>query len=83
MKSSDHPNVALLDSAVEALFKIYLLRGECSRAARLLVEQSPGDARSLEDCARLDDTLARAFRLLQSTLSQIQRSRTDSGRPAR
>ncbi len=81
MNLPDHPNVALLDSAVEALFKIYLLRGECSRTAKCLVQKSPGDAQSLEDCARLDDSLARAFRLLQSTLSQIQKSRANPGKP--
>ncbi len=81
MNLPDHPNVALLDSAVEALFKIYLLRGDCSRTARRLVETRPGDDMSLEECARLDDSLARAFRLLQSTLTRIQKARANPGKP--
>ncbi len=81
MNLPDHPNVALLDSAVETLFNIYLLRGECSRTARRLVEKRPGDAHSLEECARLDDSLAKAFRLLQTTLSNIQKSRANPGKP--
>ncbi len=81
MNVPDHPNLALLDSAVEALFKIYLLRGECSRTATRLVQSNPHDAHALEECARLDDSLAKAFRLLQSTLRHIQKSRANPGKP--
>jgi hypothetical protein len=59
---------------VNLMFEIYRLRGDCSRTARQLSSGLAGAA-SLEDCARLDDTLAKVYRSLQYTLKDIRRSR--------
>lgn len=69
------PTTILLDDAVELLFEIYLLRGDCSAAAREYTKQGRLDERALEDCARLDDSLAKTYRTLQSTIRSIQASR--------
>jgi hypothetical protein len=60
-------------------------RAACSRAASKLLKQRVVDEGELEECARLDDALAQAHRLLKSTvrsimLSRLQR-RTRSRRP--
>ena len=59
-----------MDSAVNLMFEIYRIRGNCSRTARNLGSGVAGEA-ALEDCARLDDTLARVYRHLQHTLKDI------------
>ena len=75
MKSTpDQQTAILLDQAVDLMFEIYLMRGDCSLAARSLVTGGQTDA-ELEDCARLDDTLAKAYRLLQGTVRGIQKAR--------
>lgn len=72
---SPEPTAILLDSAVDLMFEIYLLRGDCSAAAKALTSRGRVDERALEDCARLDDTLAKTYRALQSTIRSIQASR--------
>ncbi len=64
----------LLDSASDLLFELYLMRGDCSRAADFLLHQKDIDAEAVELCARLDETLARNFRLLRSTLERLKQS---------
>jgi hypothetical protein len=68
----------LMDQGTDLLFEMYLLRGDCCQAAQALTRHSPLDHRALEDCARLDDSLAQTFRILQATLSRMQRAKTAS-----
>ncbi len=75
MKQPEPPTTVLLDNAVDLMFEIYLLRGDCSAAAKAMVTRGKADDAALEDCARLDDTLARAYRSLQHTVRSIQASR--------
>lgn len=75
MKQPHGPTTVLLDSAVDLMFEIYLLRGDCSAAAQALMHVTRPDEAALEDCARLDDTLAKAYRSLQQTVRTIQASR--------
>jgi len=75
MKSPDKPTAILLDNAVGLLFEIYLLRGDCSTAAKRLLARPRPDDVAVEDCARLDDTLVRAYRSIQRTVRAIQASR--------
>jgi hypothetical protein len=74
------PNAVLLDNAVNLMFEIYLLRGDCSAAARALAARGRNEE-AIEDCAKLDDTLAKTFRALQKTLRCIQRSRARRSHP--
>ena len=58
------------------------LRKECCEAAQVLTSQKRLDEEELDECARLDDALAEAHRVLKSaaagvTLSRLRRrSRT-------
>lgn len=61
-----------MDYAAELAFEIHLLRGECSEAASGILAQHPVDEAALEECARLEEALARAHRLLQHTLNSIK-----------
>ena len=56
-------------------FQMEALREACSRAARLLVRQTPLDEEELEECARLDDALAQAQRILKITVRGLVFSR--------
>ena len=72
MKPSQKPGALPLDYAAEIAFEIHLLRGECSQAACDLINQRTLDEHALEDCARLDDALARAYALVQTALARIK-----------
>lgn len=65
----------LLDRTVDLMFRIYVIRGECSAAARVILKRKNTDAAGVEECARLDDALAKVYRTLQGTVRAIQRSR--------
>lgn len=56
-------------------FEIELMREECCKAAQILTSRRLLDEPELEECARLDDALAEAHRLLQSTVARITISR--------
>ncbi len=75
MKQPEHPTTVLLDNAVDLMFEIYLLRGDCSAVGKTIMMRGKPDEAALEDCARLDDTLAKAYRSLQQTVRTIQASR--------
>ncbi len=75
MKLPEKPTSLLLESAVDLMFEIYLLRGDCSAAAKVLLRRGRSDNGAVEECARLDDTLAKAYRSLQHTVRAIQASR--------
>ena len=83
VKRPEKPTAHLLDHAVDVMFRIYLMRGDCSAAARALLSQPNIDEAALEDCARLDDALAEAYRDLQNAIRNIQRARARRGRTAR
>ena len=52
-----------------------LIRNGCCKAAQALVKKKPLNEVELEECARLDDALAQAQRLLKSTVRSIMLSR--------
>ncbi len=56
-------------------FQINLLREECCKAADKLVQEKTIDEHELEECARLDDALAEAQRVLKSAVARIAYSR--------
>ena len=77
------PTTILLDSAVDLMFEIYLLRGDCSAAATALTCRRHVDNRALEECALLDDALAQTYRSLQATVRKIQKLRAARGTRAK
>ena len=82
MKEPNQKATALLDNAVDLLFRIHMMRGECCVAAKTLVEKKPADYLALDECARLEETLATAYRSLQGTLRSIHRARRRRGKAA-
>jgi len=57
------------------VFELDSMRAECSRAAQEMLAQSDLDGNEFEECARLDDALAQAHRLLKAHLRSIMLSR--------
>jgi hypothetical protein len=56
-------------------FEIEALRTKCSKAAQVLIRRTPLDEAELEECARLDDALAEAHRMLTGHIRNIMLSR--------
>lgn len=56
-------------------YEIDNLRAACSKVAAALVNQKSVDEDELEECARLDDTLAHAQRFLKWSVRDIMISR--------
>lgn len=56
-------------------YEIDGMRAACCRAAQYLVSKQPLDEAELEECARLDEALAQAHRLLKGTVRRIMISR--------
>ena len=61
--------------AAQVAFQIEAMRAECCAAAQLITTGTPMDEAELEECARLDDALADAQRLLKSTVADVMISR--------
>jgi hypothetical protein len=52
-----------------------VMRGDCCKAAASLMNAKTLDEKELEDCARLDDALVEAQRILKKTVRRIMLSR--------
>lgn len=52
-------------------YEIDALRADCCKAAHALTRQEEFDDADLEECARLDEALAQANRLLKSTVRTV------------
>jgi hypothetical protein len=76
MKSPERSFGLPLDYAAELVMEIHLMRGECSEAARDLMENAPLDETALEECAVLDDALDRAYAILKAAISGIKLQRS-------
>lgn len=82
MKLPEQPVTLPLDYATELAVELHLMRGECSDAARELIQEAtegPVDEIGLEECAVLDEALARAHRHLQAALDTIRQLRAARG----
>jgi hypothetical protein len=56
-------------------FEIQAVRAACCKAAQAIINKEPLDEAELEECARLDDSLARAHRLLKATVRNVMITR--------
>jgi hypothetical protein len=56
-------------------FEIDEVRAECSKAASILLEKPELDEVEFDECARLDDALARAHGILKAVVRNILLSR--------
>jgi hypothetical protein len=56
-------------------YELDTLRAGCSKAAGLLLSKGGPDEDELEECAKLDDAIAHAQRILKSAVRDIMLSR--------
>jgi hypothetical protein len=69
-------NAALpIGKTAKMAYELDSLRTGCSRAAAALVKQSDFDEAELDECARLDDALALAQRILKAAVRNVMLSR--------
>lgn len=53
------------------------MRGACCKAANSLMKRTPLDAGELEECARLEEALAKAHRILKAAVRGVVLSRLE------
>ena len=70
-----------LEYAAQIVFELHSMRRECSEFASRLMSQRPLNERGLEECARLDDALARAHCVLQNAVDVIRVGQTKRREP--
>ena len=76
MKSPDNEALALpLDYAAELAVEMQLMRAECCDAASGLMEQPAPDEIGLQECAILEEALAKSQALLQCAIEKIKKHR--------
>lgn len=75
MRSSEPTATLPLAYAAEILFELCQLRHECSDAAEGLVSAEHLDEAALDECARLDEAVAQAHRILHAALKSIRPAR--------
>ena len=75
VRSNRHNAIVPIGRAARLAFDMDTVRGACSRAARLLLKKQPLNEIELEECARLDDAVARSQRLLKAAVRNIMLAR--------
>ncbi len=56
-------------------YELDAMRADCCKSAKALMRKAQLDEAELEECARLDDALARAQRLLKNAVREVMMSR--------
>jgi hypothetical protein len=64
-------------------YEIDAMRAACSKAAQALLAKDPPNEAELEECARLDEGLGQAHRLLKATVRNVMLSRLNRRSRAR
>jgi hypothetical protein len=75
VRSKKHRAVLPIGRTARIAYEIDAMRAACSKAAKVLVATKPLDEAELEECARLDEALDRAHRLLKATVRDVMISR--------
>ena len=75
MRSTKRHEALPIGRAARIAYEIDALRSACSKAAQNLFAKEPLDELELEECAQLDDGLAKAQRLLKATVREVMISR--------
>jgi hypothetical protein len=61
--------------AARIAFEIDTMRAACAQAAAVLLQAGSPDDAEVQECAELDEALARAHRLLKATVRKIMLAR--------
>jgi len=83
MKPSRRQTELPVRSAVRIAYQLDVTRAACSKVARRLLSREPVDEQELDECARLDEVIARVQKVLRATVRSIMLSRLKRGRYAR
>lgn len=83
LKSTKREPALPIGRTARIAFEIDAVRAGCSKAAQHLMRQTPLNEAELEECARLDDALAKVHRLLRATVRGIMVSRLNRKSRAR
>jgi hypothetical protein len=75
VRSSKRYSALPIGRTARIAYEIDAMRLACSKAAQALMKKDILDEAELEECARLDDALAQAHRLLKSTVRSVMISR--------
>jgi len=75
VKESKREVTLPIGHAARLAFEIDAVRAGCCQAAQVLLNKTPSDEMELEECARLDDALAQAQRILKASVRRIMLSR--------
>ncbi|HWH69684.1 MAG TPA: hypothetical protein VNT26_09885 [Candidatus Sulfotelmatobacter sp.] len=75
MRSTKRHAALPIGRTARLAYEIDAMRAACSKAAQVLMSKKPLDEAELEECAYLDDALAKAHLLLKSTVRTVMISR--------
>ena len=75
VRTSKHHAKLPIGQTARIAFEIDAIRAGCCAAATVLMNERPLKEAELEECARLDDALAKAQRLLKSAVRSLMFSR--------
>ncbi len=79
MKLSKRHATLPIGRTARLAFEIDSVRAACSKAAQVILNQKRVDELEFDECARLDDALAHAQRLLKAAVRNILLSRIKRG----
>jgi len=79
VKSSKSQPPLPIGRAARLAFEIDSVRDGCCEAAGFLTRQKTIDETELEECARLDDSLAEAQRIIKSAVRRLMLARINRG----
>ena len=75
MRTSKRHAALPIGRTARIAYEIDAMRAACSKAAQSLMNKKTLDEVELEECARLDDGLARAHRILKCAVRNVMLSR--------
>lgn len=75
MKVNKSKAIVPIGRTAQIAFQLEALRAECCAAAKILTGETPLNEAELEECARIDDAIAKAQYILKSTVASVMISR--------
>ena len=79
VRATRHHAALPIGRTARIAYELDAMRADCCKSAQAVTQKTPLDEAELEECARLDDALAKAQRLLKGAVRDVMMSRL-SGR---
>jgi hypothetical protein len=77
VKQIKHPSTLPIGPAARVAFEIEEMRADCCKAARYLTTRKVLNEAELDECARLDEALDRAHRIIKHAVREVMLSRLE------